>query len=66
MTILELIVSALICAGLGFLGHLVLPRYSWLSISLVLSAPVVLMMLITSWRQMFIDIRKSWKKDSTK
>jgi hypothetical protein len=39
----------LVCFGLGFLGHLVSPRYGWL-LGVVLAVPVFILMLIGSFK----------------
>ena len=55
MNVFELIVFLLICAGLGFLGYLVSPRYGWW-IGALLFVPVFIVMLIGSFRE---AVRKS-------
>ena len=55
MNVFELIVFLLICAGLGFLGHLVSPRYGWW-VAALLFVPVLIVMLIGSFRE---AVRKS-------
>jgi hypothetical protein len=49
MNVIELIVFSLVCLGLGFLGHLVSPRYGWL-LGAVLAVPVFILMLVGSFK----------------
>jgi hypothetical protein len=49
MNLFELVIFLLVCFGLGFLGHLVSPRYGWL-LGAVLAVTVFVLMLIGSFR----------------
>ena len=50
MNALDLIVFLLLCAGLGFVGHLVSPRYGW-GLGALLALLVLLLLLIGSFRE---------------
>jgi hypothetical protein len=57
MNLFDLILFLLICAGLGFLGHLVSPRYGWFA-GAVLSVPVFILLFIGSFKEALNDSRK--------
>ena len=50
MNVIELFIFLLVCFGLGFLGHLVSPRYGWL-LGAVLAVSVFILMLIGSFKE---------------
>ena len=50
LNVFELIVFLLLCAGLGFAGHLVWPRYGW-GAGAVLAVPALILLFIGSFRQ---------------
>jgi hypothetical protein len=56
MSLFELVIFLLVCFGLGFLGHLVSPRYGWL-VGAVLAVPVFVLVLVGSLKRS----RQSWK-----
>jgi hypothetical protein len=57
MNVIELIVFLLVSAGLGFLGHLVSPRYGW-GAGAVLAVPMLIALLVGSFREALKDSRK--------
>jgi hypothetical protein len=56
MNVFELIIFSLVCLGLGFLGHLISPRYGGL-LAIVLFVPVFFLLL----RGSFKEFRQRWK-----
>ena len=60
MNAIELLIFLLLCLGLGFLGHLVSPRYGWLA-GAILAIVVSILLLVGTYRQLFKDFRRSWK-----
>ena len=61
MNLFELIIFLLVCVGLGFLGHLVSPRYGWFA-GPILVLPVFVSLLIASFRKALSDSRKTQKR----
>lgn len=57
MNLFELIIFLLICAVLGFLGHLVSPRYGWFA-SAVLAVPVFILLFIGGFKEALNESRK--------
>ena len=56
MSAIELLVFLLLCAGIGFVGHLFSARYGWLA-GVVVAAPVFIVALIAQYRQLYREIR---------
>jgi hypothetical protein len=50
MNLIGLVIFLLICFGLGFLGHLVSPRYGW-PLGAGLAVPVFILMLVGSFKE---------------
>ena len=51
MNVFELLLFLLLCAVVGFLGHLILPRYGWFTATAV-AAPILALLLVGSFREM--------------
>lgn len=65
MNLFELIIFVLICAGLGFLGHLASPRYGWFA-GAVLAVPVFVLLFIGSFREALNESRKKRRERARK
>ena len=57
MNVVELLIFLLICAALGFVGHLASPRYGW-GVGAVLAVPVLILLLIGSFREAVKESRQ--------
>ena len=57
MTLIELLVFLLLCFGLGFIGHLISPRWGWWA-SLIVAVPVVFFWLVGLYRQLLKGLRQ--------
>ena len=55
MNLFELIIFLLICVGLGFLGHLLSPRYGWFAGGVI---PVFILLFIGSFKEAL----NAWRK----
>jgi glycerol-3-phosphate acyltransferase PlsY len=58
MNLIELFVFLLLCAGLGFLGHLFSPRLGWLA-GAIPAVAVLIGLLIGSFRKLIADLRQT-------
>jgi len=57
MNVFELIFFLLICAGFGFLGHLVSPRYGW-GVGAALAVLLLLFLLLSSVKKTLKGFRQ--------
>ena len=57
MNVFELLLFLLFCAVVGFLGHLISPRYGLVAAAVV-AAPVLALLLVGSFQEMLREIRR--------
>ena len=57
MNVFELIIFLLLCAALGFVGHLVSPRYGW-GVAAGLAVPVLILLFVGSFREAIKESRQ--------
>lgn len=60
MSLIELLLFVLLCAGLGLLGHLVSPRWGWLA-GTVPFLFVAIMMLVGGYASLIRELRYSFQ-----
>jgi hypothetical protein len=64
MNVFELLVFVLLCAGLGFLGHLVSPRHGWDFGALPVVAVLILLLIGTNgWKTIKESFQRRRKRE---
>ena len=58
MTLIELIIFWLLCFVIGFVGHLIAPRWGWL-VGVIPAIAVMIVMLFFQVRRIFVELWKA-------